>query len=37
MKDVKVTKKELEKAKMPIRQTLAYKGGNKSITPKKGK
>ena len=36
MKDVKVTKKELEKAKMPIRQTLAYKGGKK-ITPKKGK
>lgn len=36
MKDCKVTKKELEKAKMPLRQTLAIKG-SKKILPKKGK
>lgn len=36
MKDCKITKKELEKAKMPPRQTLAYKG-SKKLTPKKGK
>ena len=35
MKDCKVTKKELEKSKMPIRQTIAYKGSKQSITPKK--
>lgn len=38
MKNCKVTKKELEKAKMPLRQTLAIKGSKKVvITPKKGK
>lgn len=36
MKSCKVTKKELEKVKMPLRQTLAIKG-SKKITPKKGK
>lgn len=36
MKSVKVTLKNLQTAKMPLRQTLAIKGSKKML-PKKGK
>lgn len=35
MKDCKVTKKELEVSKMPLRQTLAYKGSKQPIKKSK--
>ena len=34
MKNCKVTKKELEKSKMPLRQTLAAKGAKIKIKKK---
>lgn len=37
MKDCKITKNDLKKSQMTIRQTLARKGAGAKITPKKGK
>ena len=34
MKNCKVTKEELKNSKMPLRQTLAYKGMKKTIKKK---